>query len=74
MQQRVAIARALAMHPPMVLADEPTGNLDPENRDRVIDLLFDYTTASEAALLVVTHDHELAQRFDRAVEMQELSR
>ena len=73
-RQRIEVCRSLITQPAAILADEPTGNLDPRNRDRVIDLLFDYTAESQAALLVVTHDHELARRFDRAVDMQELAR
>jgi putative ABC transport system ATP-binding protein len=73
-RQRIGVCRSLITQPAAILADEPTGNLDPRNRDRVTDLLFDYTAESEAALVVVTHDHQLAQRFDRAVEMQELAR
>jgi ABC-type lipoprotein export system ATPase subunit len=73
-RQRIEVCRSLITQPAAILADEPTGNLDSRNRDRVIDLLFDYTTKSKAALLVVTHDQELAHRFDRTVEMQELAR
>jgi putative ABC transport system ATP-binding protein len=73
-RQRIEVCRSLITQPAAILADEPTGNLDPRNRDRVVDLLFGYTAESGAALLVVTHDHELAQRFDRAVDMQELAR
>jgi putative ABC transport system ATP-binding protein len=61
-QQRVAIARALANEPPLLLADEPTGNLDSANGRHVIDLLFEVNRTRGATLLLVTHDVELAAR------------
>jgi lipoprotein-releasing system ATP-binding protein len=68
-QQRVAIARALAMKPALVLADEPTGNLDTKSADGVFDVLRDINEASATTFLVVTHDPRLAQRCDRIVEL-----
>jgi putative ABC transport system ATP-binding protein len=62
-KQRAAVCRALLAEPGVLLADEPTGNLDPANRDRVLDSVFDYTRASGATLLSVTHDHDLLRRF-----------
>lgn len=67
-QQRVALCRALVMQPDVILADEATGNLDPENKSAILDLLFARATEQGAALLAVTHDHELLPRFDRVVD------
>jgi lipoprotein-releasing system ATP-binding protein len=68
-QQRVAVARALAMKPPLVLADEPTGNLDTRSADGVFELLRSVNEASGTTFLIVTHDPRLAQRCDRIVEL-----
>ncbi len=67
--QRVAIARSLAMNPKIVLADEPTGNLDTQTADEVFSLLRDVNRAQEVTFLVVTHDRRLAERTDRIVEL-----
>lgn len=67
-KQRVAICRALLPRPRLILADEATGNLDPRNKGRILDLLFDSVDAHGATLLAVTHDHELLPRFDRVVD------
>ena len=64
-QQRVAIARAFAPRPAILFADEPTGNLDPKTGAHIIDLLLALRESSGAALVLVTHDHELADRCDR---------
>ena len=68
-QQRVAIARSLAMKPALVLADEPTGNLDTRSADSVFDVLRDINETSDTTFLIVTHDPRLAQRCDRIVEL-----
>jgi lipoprotein-releasing system ATP-binding protein len=68
-QQRVAIARALALQPPLVLADEPTGNLDTQSAAAVFALMRRVSAESGAAFLFVTHNLALAQRCDRIVEL-----
>jgi ABC-type lipoprotein export system ATPase subunit len=71
-KQRVAVCRALLAEPDLLLADEPTGNLDPGNKGRVLDLLCDYTDSSGATLVAVTHDHDLLGRFGRVIDFNEL--
>jgi putative ABC transport system ATP-binding protein len=68
-QQRVAVARALAPNPQIVLADEPTGNLDGQTGEHVIDLLFDLQRRRQATLVLVTHEMRLADRCGRIVRM-----
>ena len=68
-QQRVAIARALVFNPSLILADEPTGNLDVETGKSVIDTLFSIVRANKTTMILVTHDEELAQRADRTVRL-----
>lgn len=69
MQQRVAVARALMNGPPLVLADEPTGNLDTKTSDQVFDLLRQQNAESSTAFLIVTHDWDLARRCERVIEL-----
>jgi putative ABC transport system ATP-binding protein len=68
-QQRVALARALSPRPQILLADEPTGNLDGKTGSHVIDLLFDLQGRRQATLILVTHDAPLAERCGRVVRM-----
>ncbi len=68
-QQRVAIARALAMSPPLILADEPTGNLDTHSAEQVFSLLRQFNEQQHSAMLLVTHDARLAARCDRRIEL-----
>ena len=70
-QQRVALARALVHEPTLLLADEPTGNLDDETAQQVLPVLFSLTRARGATLLVVTHDEALARSADRVLELRE---
>jgi len=70
-KQRVAICRALLPQPRLILADEATGNLDPDNKTLILDLLFSAVSDHDATLLAVTHDYELLKRFDRVVDFQE---
>lgn len=69
-QQRVAIARALAPNPPLLIADEPTGNLDGETGNRIADLLFAKQRERHMTMLLVTHDPTLAARCEKQVHMQ----
>ncbi|MCR9272519.1 MULTISPECIES: ABC transporter ATP-binding protein [Mameliella] len=71
-QQRVAICRALVTQPKLILADEATGNLDPETKESILDLLFDRASDMQATVLAVTHDHDLLPRFDRVIDFATL--
>jgi ABC-type lipoprotein export system ATPase subunit len=70
-KQRAAVCRALIAEPELLLADEPTGNLDPTNKGRVLEILFDYAEERGATLLTVTHDHDLLDRFGRVIDFKE---
>lgn len=70
-QQRVAVARALIMNPKLVLADEPTGNLDSENASRVKEILINLNETRGVTLALVTHDHEIADDFPRKIVMRD---
>ncbi len=69
-RQRAAVCRALVTEPWLLLADEPTGNLDPANKGRVLDILFEYAREAGATLLAVTHDHDLLGRFARVIDFK----
>lgn len=71
-QQRVAICRALINRPEIILADEPTGNLDPANKRLILDILFEQATQNGQTLIVVTHDHGILTGFDRTVDFTRL--
>ena len=69
-RQRVALCRALLLSPPVLLCDEPTGNLDPANKDSVLDILFEYVDDNDTTLVTVTHDHQMLPRFDATIDFQ----
>ncbi|MGF1551246.1 MAG: ABC transporter ATP-binding protein [Paracoccaceae bacterium] len=71
---RVALARALVTRPGLVLADEATGNLDPDGKARALDLLFERTAETGASVIAATHDHALLDRFDRAIDVAAFAR
>ncbi|MBM3991009.1 MAG: ABC transporter ATP-binding protein [Planctomycetes bacterium] len=73
-QQRVAVARALVNAPQLVLADEPTGNLDRDNANAALALLRDTCRENDAALLVVSHDERVVERFERVLDLATLNR
>lgn len=70
-QQRVAIARALSVRPRLILADEPTGNLDQDTGEIVIDLLFKHVAEHDATLVLITHDPDLAARCDHKITLRD---
>ena len=70
-RQRVAICRALVTDPAVVLADEPTGNLDPETTEEVLSSMFDEVDEHSATLIMVTHDYSLLNRFQRTIDFQQ---
>ena len=69
-QQRVAIARAFACSAKILFADEPTGNLDPKNGKLISDLLFEVNSETDNALVIVTHDQELASKCDKKIQLK----
>jgi len=72
-QQRCAIARALLNEPAVILADEPTGNLDPNNKKAILEILLQYVQGHDATLLVATHDYDLLEYFDETIDFKTLS-
>lgn len=73
-QQRVAVCRAMFNQPPLLLADEPTGNLDQANKQNVVDLLIEQARRNDSTLLMVTHDHALLASFSRVLDMPSVIR
>ena len=73
-QQRVAVCRAMLNNPPLLLADEPTGNLDQENKQNVVDLLVEQAARNNSTLLMVTHDESLLSSFDSVLDMRSIAR
>jgi putative ABC transport system ATP-binding protein len=73
-QQRVAVARALANRPKLLLADEPTANIDPQNQQRIIDLIRETCQEEQVALLMVTHSMHVAEQFPRVDRLETLNR
>ena len=72
-QQRVAVCRAMLNNPALLLADEPTGNLDQENKQNVVDLLVDQARSNDSTLLMVTHDESLLGKFDSVLDMGQVA-
>ena len=70
-QQRVAIARSVVMKPKLILADEPTGNLDSENSEIISNMLFEYVNEESASLILVTHDQNLAKRTQKIIKIKD---
>ena len=70
-KQRIAICRALLTQPKLLLADEATGNLDPVNKQRIMQILFSYLNENQATLIAVTHDHELLNLFDETIDLKQ---
>ena len=70
-QQRVAIARAIAMKPELILADEPTGNLDSESSEIISEILFNYVKEEGSSLIMVTHDEKLADKAQRKIKIKD---
>jgi putative ABC transport system ATP-binding protein len=68
-KQRVAICRALSANPSLIIADEPTGNLDPKNSASVTDLICEMSEQLGATLIMVTHDHSILDKFDRCIDI-----
>lgn len=73
-RQRVAICRALMNNPPVILADEPTGNLDPENKRKIMEILFDYVQEYASTLVTVTHDHQMLKGFTNTVDFADFQK
>ena len=73
-KQRVAICRALLNQPSIILADEPTGNLDPENKKKIMDILFSAVEKYNATLITVTHDHDMLKGFEEIIDFKDFQK
>ena len=73
-KQRVAICRALLNQPSLILADEPTGNLDPENKKKIMDILFTAVEKYNATLIAVTHDHDMLKGFEKIIDFKDFQK
>ena len=72
-QQRVAVARALANRPSLLLADEPTANIDPKNQQKIVELIQGTCREEEVSLIIVTHSPEVASQFQRVDRLEEIN-
>ncbi|TRX70246.1 ABC transporter ATP-binding protein [Carboxylicivirga sp. M1479] len=72
-KQRLAICRALVAKPSIILADEPTGNLDPANKTNIMQLLFSYASKNDSTLITVTHDYDMLKGFDTVIDFNDLT-
>lgn len=70
-QQRVGIARGIVAMPPLLLADEPTGNLDPQNKQKIMGILFEYVRKNSATLITVTHDQQMLEGFTDTIDFKD---
>ena len=68
----MAIARALVNKPAIILADEPTGNLDPKNKQKIMEILFGYVKDQQATLITVTHDMDMLKGFDHVLDFSDI--
>jgi putative ABC transport system ATP-binding protein len=73
-RQRVAICRALMTKPLVILADEPTGNLDPENKTKIMEILFDYVQQYQSTLITVTHDYQMLKGFSHTINFADFQK
>jgi putative ABC transport system ATP-binding protein len=73
-RQRVAICRALMTKPLVILADEPTGNLDPENKTKIMEILFDYVQQYQSTLITVTHDYQMLKGFNHTINFTDFQK
>ena len=72
-RQRVAVCRALVTEPSLLLCDEPTGNLDPDNTQKILAMILGYAQIHSATVVSVTHEHDLLPRFSRTIDLNDLT-